>query len=56
MTPFDRHDHERSRPSAATPRCVLCEEAALPAHGGYCFRHAFVGVSSSTARRANSPG
>jgi hypothetical protein len=39
MTPFDISDPERWQPSMQTPRCALCEEAALPQYGGFCFRH-----------------
>lgn len=52
MTPFDPNDLERSTPSSATPRCAMCEEAALPRHDGYCFRHAFVAVPAASVLRA----
>jgi hypothetical protein len=49
---FDALDCERRQPSSDTPRCAVCEEAARPEHGPYCFRHAVMAVS---AWRESSP-
>jgi hypothetical protein len=55
MTPFDLSDPERWQPSMQTPRCALCEEAALPQYGGFCFRHMGTSVNAGQARRVVSP-
>ena len=51
MTMFDLSDPERRQPSMQTPRCALCEEAAQPQYGGFCFRHMGTSVHSGQARR-----
>ena len=52
MSPFDIADPERRPPSAPTPRCELCAEAALTRYSGYCFRHMTAPISSGAARSA----
>jgi len=47
MNPFDFHDPERRPPSALTPRCPYCAEAAMPGYDGNCFRHAIPVVGES---------
>ena len=52
MSPFDSHDPERRPPSAPTPRCELCAEAALTRYSGFCFRHMTAPITSGAARAA----
>jgi len=52
MNTFDRSDPERRPPSAPTPRCELCAEAALTRYSGYCFRHMTTSISAGAARAA----
>ena len=52
MNAFDRSDPERRPPSAPTPRCELCAEAALTRYSGYCFRHMTAPITSGAARVA----